>query len=75
MFRRLLFALAFVAIATVPAAAVPLRIATFEADVTPPLGTPLCDALVGAGQADRRSALCARDHFMARRTADCPLRP
>ncbi len=24
----------------------PLRIATFEADVTPPLGTPLCDALV-----------------------------
>jgi hypothetical protein len=31
-----------------PASAVekPLRIATFEADVTPPLGTPLCDALV-----------------------------
>src|SRR5262245_56444836 len=24
----------------------PLRIATFQADVTPPLGTPLCDALV-----------------------------
>lgn len=24
----------------------PLKIATFEADVTPPLGTPLCDALV-----------------------------
>ncbi len=25
---------------------VPLKIATFEADVTPPIGTPLCDALV-----------------------------
>ena len=24
----------------------PLRIATFEADITPPLGTPLCDGLV-----------------------------
>src|SRR5688572_23185714 len=24
----------------------PLKIATFEANVTPPLGTPLCDALV-----------------------------
>jgi hypothetical protein len=24
----------------------PLKIATFEADITPPLGTPLCDALV-----------------------------
>lgn len=24
----------------------PLKIATFEADVTPPIGTPLCDALV-----------------------------
>src|SRR2546428_280179 len=30
----------------VPAADTPLRIATFEADLTPPLGTPLCDALV-----------------------------
>jgi hypothetical protein len=28
------------------AAEAPLRIATFEADITPPLGTPLCDALV-----------------------------
>jgi hypothetical protein len=27
-------------------AAEPLRIATFQADVTPPLGAPLCDALV-----------------------------
>ncbi|HEX5102371.1 MAG TPA: hypothetical protein VFV87_01070, partial [Pirellulaceae bacterium] len=27
-------------------AAEPLRIATFEADITPPLGSPLCDALV-----------------------------
>ena len=24
----------------------PLKIATFETDVTPPIGTPLCDALV-----------------------------
>jgi hypothetical protein len=29
-----------------PAADSPLAIALFEADVTPPLGTPLCDALV-----------------------------
>src|SRR5438477_8997654 len=29
-----------------PAGDRPLRIATFQADVTPPLGTPLCDALV-----------------------------
>jgi hypothetical protein len=29
-----------------PAHAPPLRIAVFEADVTPPLGTPLCDGLV-----------------------------
>lgn len=29
-----------------PQADGPLRIATFEADVTPPLGSPLCDALV-----------------------------
>ncbi len=28
------------------AADAPLRIAPFEADITPPLGTPLCDALV-----------------------------
>src|SRR5882757_7655098 len=28
------------------AGAKPLKIAVFEADVTPPLGTPLCDALV-----------------------------
>ncbi|HZU34418.1 MAG TPA: hypothetical protein VFA18_00840 [Gemmataceae bacterium] len=28
------------------AAEPPLRIATFQADITPPLGTPLCDALV-----------------------------
>ena len=46
MFRRLLFALSLIAILTARAAAQPLRIATFEADVTPPIGTPLCDALV-----------------------------
>src|SRR4051794_8868524 len=36
-------------LALVPAARAgeaPLRLATFQADVTPPLGTPLCDALV-----------------------------
>ncbi|MFO0864136.1 MAG: hypothetical protein U0744_05685 [Gemmataceae bacterium] len=27
--------------------AAPLRVGVFEADVTPPIGTPLCDALVG----------------------------
>src|SRR5881394_3385300 len=32
--------------AMVAAGEKPLRIATFEADVTPPIGTPLCDALV-----------------------------
>ena len=39
---------AFLSIATFAAAvhAEPLRVAPFEADVTPPLGTPLCDALV-----------------------------
>src|SRR5260370_10439779 len=31
---------------TTPLHAKPLRIATFEADVTPPIGAPLCDALV-----------------------------
>src|SRR5437763_16034786 len=29
-----------------PATAKPLRVATFEVDVTPPIGAPLCDALV-----------------------------
>jgi hypothetical protein len=44
---RCLFALCAL-LAFVPAARAgdaPLRIATFQADVTPPLGTPLCDAL------------------------------
>src|SRR5712691_18765 len=31
---------------SVQAGDTPLKIAIFEADVTPPLGTPLCDALV-----------------------------
>jgi hypothetical protein len=31
---------------TSPLHAQPLRLATFEADVTPPIGAPLCDALV-----------------------------
>jgi hypothetical protein len=39
-----------VVLALVPAPAAtgagPLRVATFEAEITPPLGTPLCDALV-----------------------------
>jgi hypothetical protein len=47
--HRILSLLAFVlALFSAPAHAgeAPLRIASFEADVTPPLGTPLCDALV-----------------------------
>src|SRR5881396_2693047 len=47
MFRHLAFTLCTL-VALVPAARageMPLRIATFQADVTPPLGTPLCDAL------------------------------
>lgn len=44
---RLTFAAAFAFGACLTAgAAEPLRIAPFEADITPPLGTPLCDALV-----------------------------
>src|SRR5438067_3371945 len=54
----------------------PLRIAPFEADVTPPLGTPLCDALVPPAKeivdpltargvvllaGDKPSVLCALD--------------
>lgn len=31
---------------TSPLHAQPLRVATFEADITPPIGAPLCDALV-----------------------------
>jgi hypothetical protein len=47
MFRHLAFTLCTL-LALAPAARAgetPLRIATFQADVTPPLGTPLCDAL------------------------------
>src|ERR1051325_7087858 len=40
----------FVVLSLVPVAqggdAKPVRIAAFQADVTPPIGTPLCDALV-----------------------------
>jgi hypothetical protein len=48
MMRTLTLASALLVAAALPsrAADAPLRIATFEADVTPPLGTPLCDALV-----------------------------
>jgi hypothetical protein len=46
MLRRVLLSLFFLAILTAPLIAEPLRIATFEADVTPPIGAPLCDALV-----------------------------
>ncbi len=48
MLRRLAFlACALFTLATaVRAGEAPLRIATFSVDVTPPLGTPLCDALV-----------------------------
>ncbi len=45
---RLLALAACLLAAALPSAAAeaPLKIATFEADITPPLGTPLCDALV-----------------------------
>jgi hypothetical protein len=47
MLRRLAIACALLALAPVARAGeAPLRIATFQVDVTPPLGTPLCDALV-----------------------------
>src|SRR5262245_43010412 len=48
MIRTLVLAAAVSSVLAAPAPAGdrPLRIATFEADVTPPLGTPLCDALV-----------------------------
>jgi hypothetical protein len=47
MLRFLLVALVVWSVSTpAPAADQPLRIATFNVDVTPPLGTPLCDGLV-----------------------------
>src|SRR6266536_6536287 len=48
MLRHLAFSLCTLCALALPARAgdTPLRIATFQADVTPPLGTPLCDALV-----------------------------
>jgi hypothetical protein len=60
---------------TAPVHAEPLRIATFEADVTPPIGAPLCDALVPPAKqiddplfarglilfADKPIVLCALD--------------
>ena len=48
MFRHLALTLGVLGLLTAPAPAgeTPLRIAVFQADVTPPLGTPLCDALV-----------------------------
>jgi hypothetical protein len=46
MSRRYFLTLVFLGILGGPATAQPLRIATFEAEVTPPIGTPLCDALV-----------------------------
>ncbi|MCI0462237.1 MAG: hypothetical protein L0Z62_35235 [Gemmataceae bacterium] len=47
MLRHLVIALAVLPLLTVPArAGEPLRLAIFQADITPPLGTPLCDALV-----------------------------
>lgn len=44
------FTLVLVATASLQAAA-PLRVATFQVDVTPPLGTPLCDGLVPPAEA------------------------
>src|SRR5262245_48763600 len=48
MLRSFVLAAAFVAVISTSACAAdgPLRIATFEADITPPIKTPLCDGLV-----------------------------
>src|SRR5207253_7405307 len=46
MLRLILAAFTIFAAFTTPLHAQPLRIASFEADVTPPIGAPLCDALV-----------------------------
>jgi hypothetical protein len=48
MFQRFVSALVVVLFLHHPllAGEMPLKIAVFEADVTPPIGTPLCDALV-----------------------------
>jgi hypothetical protein len=48
MLRHLAFALCALSVLSAPARAgeAALRLATFRADVTPPLGAPLCDALV-----------------------------
>lgn len=43
--RQLLFTVIVLVTSAWALAAEPLRIATFKADVTPPLGAPLCDAL------------------------------
>lgn len=44
---RNLWVMVFLGVATpVMGGGAPLKIATFQADVTPPIGTPLCDALV-----------------------------
>jgi hypothetical protein len=44
--RTWLAAIGVVAFSGIAIAAEPLRLATFEADITPPLGAPLCDGLV-----------------------------
>jgi hypothetical protein len=46
MRRITILSWAFLCVVAEPASAEPVRIATFEADVTPPIGAPLCDALV-----------------------------
>jgi hypothetical protein len=46
MLRSFFFASVTFAALTTPLHAQAVRIATFEADVTPPIGAPLCDALV-----------------------------
>lgn len=46
MLHKILTSIFAALVITSGVAAQPLKIATFEADVTPPLGTPLCDALV-----------------------------
>jgi hypothetical protein len=75
MLRFFLAVCTIFAALTAPVHAQPLRIATFEADVTPPIGAPLCDALVPPAKqiddplfarglilfADKPIVLCALD--------------
>lgn len=90
--RWLLFAACCLAATDNPATAAeppPARVAAFQADITPPLGSPLCggwikplaavdDPLLGKGivieQAERRFVLCALDWCEVRNEAHTHMR-